>query len=221
MATGAHASGASRSACSRRSRVPRESLSAGEVGFIIAGIKELQGARKVGDTVTLVEPARPPTPLPGFKEMQAAGVRRPLSRSRRTSTTRCATRWRSCKLNDAVAALRAGSLAGAGLRLPLRLPRPAAHGDRAGAPGARVRHGPDHHRADRGLPGAAARRHACIEIENPSKLPDPSQDRGDPRADHHRDDPDAAGLRRPGDHAVHREARRAEEHAVPRPPGAC
>ena len=31
---------------------PRESLSAGQVGFIIAGIKELQAA-KVGDTVTL------------------------------------------------------------------------------------------------------------------------------------------------------------------------
>ena len=58
-----------------------------------------------------------------------------------------------------------------------------------------------------------------VEIENPSKLPDLSQRRGDPRADHHGDDPDAAGVRRPGDHAVHREARRAEEHAVPRPPG--
>ena len=41
-----------------------------------------------------------------------------------------------------------------------------------------------------------ARRHACVEIENPSKLPDLSQGRGDPRADHHGDDPDAAGVRR-------------------------
>jgi len=46
----------------------RESLSAGEVGFIIAGIKELKSA-KVGDTVTLVE--RPATQsLPGFKEIK-------------------------------------------------------------------------------------------------------------------------------------------------------
>jgi GTP-binding protein LepA len=46
----------------------RESLGAGEVGFIIAGIKELKDA-KVGDTVTTVE--RPATePLPGFKEIQ-------------------------------------------------------------------------------------------------------------------------------------------------------
>jgi GTP-binding protein LepA len=44
------------------------SLSAGQVGFIIAGIKELQAA-KVGDTVTTVlRPAD--TPLPGFKEVK-------------------------------------------------------------------------------------------------------------------------------------------------------
>jgi GTP-binding protein LepA len=43
-------------------------LSAGQVGFIIAGVKELTAA-KVGDTVTLA--ARPaPEPLPGFKEVQ-------------------------------------------------------------------------------------------------------------------------------------------------------
>ncbi|MBK6675844.1 MAG: elongation factor 4 [Rhodocyclaceae bacterium] len=46
----------------------KESLSAGEVGFIISGIKELQAA-KVGDTVTLAD--RPATePLPGFKEIK-------------------------------------------------------------------------------------------------------------------------------------------------------
>ncbi len=48
--------------------VARESLSAGQVGFIIAGIKELKAA-KVGDTITLAtKPA--PQPLPGFKEVQ-------------------------------------------------------------------------------------------------------------------------------------------------------
>jgi GTP-binding protein LepA len=53
---------------------PREQLSAGEVGFIIAGIKELQAA-KVGDTITLdkklpnnLGPAA--QALPGFKEIQ-------------------------------------------------------------------------------------------------------------------------------------------------------
>ncbi|KQV46136.1 MULTISPECIES: translation elongation factor 4 [unclassified Duganella] len=43
-------------------------LSAGQVGFVIAGIKELKAAR-VGDTITTV--AKPATaPLPGFKEVQ-------------------------------------------------------------------------------------------------------------------------------------------------------
>ncbi|MBA2674244.1 translation elongation factor 4 [Ramlibacter sp.] len=54
---------------------PRESLSAGEVGYIIAGIKELQAA-KVGDTVTLIKPGTggaaftATEALPGFKEIQ-------------------------------------------------------------------------------------------------------------------------------------------------------
>ena len=53
---------------------PREALRAGEVGYIIAGIKELQAA-KVGDTVTLEKKLPnnlgPATEaLPGFKEIQ-------------------------------------------------------------------------------------------------------------------------------------------------------
>ncbi len=47
---------------------PRESLSAGEVGFIISGIKELKSA-KVGDTVTLADRAAI-QPLLGFKEIK-------------------------------------------------------------------------------------------------------------------------------------------------------
>ncbi|HTD04907.1 translation elongation factor 4 [Undibacterium sp.] len=48
--------------------MPRDSLSAGQVGFIIAGIKELKAA-KVGDTITIVGKAAA-EPLPGFKEVQ-------------------------------------------------------------------------------------------------------------------------------------------------------
>ncbi|HQV07591.1 MAG TPA: translation elongation factor 4 [Thauera sp.] len=48
--------------------VAREQLRAGEVGFIIAGIKEIEAA-KVGDTVTLAN--RPAAEaLPGFKEIK-------------------------------------------------------------------------------------------------------------------------------------------------------
>jgi GTP-binding protein LepA len=46
----------------------KDSLSAGEVGFVTAGIKELRAA-KVGDTLThAVKPAA--APLPGFKEVK-------------------------------------------------------------------------------------------------------------------------------------------------------
>ncbi len=54
---------------------PRQSLEAGEVGYIIAGIRELQAA-KVGDTITLIRPgsggaaATATEALPGFKEIQ-------------------------------------------------------------------------------------------------------------------------------------------------------
>jgi GTP-binding protein LepA len=57
------------------SNQPRQSLEAGEVGYIIAGIKELQAA-KVGDTVTLIKQGTggaaftATEALPGFKEIQ-------------------------------------------------------------------------------------------------------------------------------------------------------
>ena len=57
-----------------KSVLPRHRCRAGEVGFVIAGIKELQAA-KVGDTITL-EKKLPNNlgvatePLPGFKEIQ-------------------------------------------------------------------------------------------------------------------------------------------------------
>jgi GTP-binding protein LepA len=54
---------------------PRDALEAGEVGYVIAGIKELQAA-KVGDTITQIKlgsggaAATATEPLPGFKEIQ-------------------------------------------------------------------------------------------------------------------------------------------------------
>ncbi len=53
---------------------PREALGAGEVGFVIAGIKELQAA-KVGDTITVEKklpgnPGPAAEPLPGFREIR-------------------------------------------------------------------------------------------------------------------------------------------------------
>ena len=53
----------------RLKREPRPSLSAGEVGYIISGIKTVSDT-SIGDTITL--DARPvPSPLPGFREVKS------------------------------------------------------------------------------------------------------------------------------------------------------
>ena len=55
--------------------LPRDALEAGEVGYVVAGIRELQAA-KVGDTITLIKPGTggaaltATQALPGFKEIQ-------------------------------------------------------------------------------------------------------------------------------------------------------
>src|SRR5881394_2121206 len=80
--------------------VARE-LSAGDVGFVVAGIKEIDGA-PVGDTITLEN--------------------RPAAAPQRLG-----------------AALRAGGVGGALVRVSLRVPGAPAHGHRPGAARARVR----------------------------------------------------------------------------------
>jgi len=67
MATGAQHSCEQVGVFTPKSQI-RESLAAGEVGFVIAGIKELNAA-KVGDTLTHVNPAAL-QPLAGFKEIK-------------------------------------------------------------------------------------------------------------------------------------------------------
>ncbi len=49
-------------------RTPTDSLGPGEVGYLIAGIKEIDGV-PVGDTITLAD-NRAAEPLPGFEEMR-------------------------------------------------------------------------------------------------------------------------------------------------------
>ena len=195
--------------------VQREALRAGEVGFVIAGIKELKAA-KVGDTITTVD-RKAAAAAARLQGNQAAGVCRALS-GRIQSVRLTARIAGKAEAQRCLAAVRAGSLAGAGFRFPLRLPRPAAHGNRAGAPGARVRSGSDHHGADRGLRGGDARRLGHPDRES-GQAAGPRQDRGNSRADHHRDDLRAAGLPWQRHHPVQPEARQPDRHALPRPPG--
>jgi GTP-binding protein LepA len=78
---------------------PRESLEAGEVGYIIAGIKELQAA-KVGDTITLIKAGTGGAAFTAPRPCQASkrSSRRCLlacTRPRPINTTLCATAWKS------------------------------------------------------------------------------------------------------------------------------
>ena len=89
--------------------------------------------------------------FPGFKELKPmvfAGLY-PVEGSKYTELREALEKLR---LNDASFFFEPETSAALGLRLPLRVPRPAAHGDRAGAARARVRSGPDHDGAGRPLP---------------------------------------------------------------------
>ncbi len=89
----------------------------------------------------------------------------------------------------------------------------AAHGDHPGAARARVQLVADLDGADRRLRGREARRRDRQGRE-PGRFARAEQDQGDSRADHSREHSRAAGVPRRGDPALHREARRAEAHAL-------
>ena len=114
---------------------------------------------------------------------QAARLRRASTRSAARTTRSCATRWRSCTSTTPRSRYEPESSVALGLRLPLRLPGPAPHGDRPGAAGARVRPRPDRLGAVRRVPGRAAPTGAARSSSTTRRaLPDRRRDRGDPRA---------------------------------------
>ena len=188
----------------------KESLSAGEVGFIIAGIKELQSA-KVGDTVTLAD-RRAEQPLPGFKEIKPqvfAGLY-PVESNQYDA------------LRDALEKLR---LNDASLQYEPEVSQALGFGFRCGFLGLlhmEIVQERLEREYDMDLITTAptvvyevlTKGGEVLRMENPSKLAGCVQDRGNPRADHHYHHPHAAGLCRPGDDAVQSEARHTAQHAV-------
>ena len=110
-------------------------------------------------------------PLPGFRAGHPGGVLRAVS-------GRC-RRFRGSARRDGQAPpqrcellLRDGNLGRARLRLPLRLPRPAASRDHPGAARARIQSRPDRDRAVGDLQDQAAPTANEIEIHNPVDMPD-------------------------------------------------
>ncbi|MCL2789029.1 MAG: translation elongation factor 4 [Desulfobulbus sp.] len=95
----------------RLRREPRQQLAAGEVGYIVAGVKTVSDTRP-GDTITLKE--RPcATPLPGFREVQQV-VFSSLYPISTDEYEELATALEKLKLNDAALTFQKDSSAALG-----------------------------------------------------------------------------------------------------------
>ena len=125
-------------------------IGVGEVGYLITGVKDVRQSR-VGDTVTSQHHGATEA-LGGYKHpnpMVYAGLY-PIDGDDYPTLRDALERL---QLNDAALAYEPETSGALGLRLPVRLPRPAAHGDRPRAARARVQPRPDLDRAQRGLRG--------------------------------------------------------------------
>ena len=146
MATGAEADVVETGYFGAGQFIPCEELSAGEVGYLTASIKNVQDTR-VGDTVTLAKnPAK--EALPGYKKvlpMVYCGMYPADGAHYQDLRDALETQRR-------LAFLRAGNFAGFGLWFPLRFLRPSAPRDHRGAFGARIRPRPCHDGAECYLP---------------------------------------------------------------------
>ena len=121
------------------------------------------------------------------------------------------------RLNDASFSLRDGDQRGARLRLPLRLPRPAAPRDHPGAAGARVQPRPDRDRAVGHLQDEPARRQRDRDPQSgrhAGRDADPRNPGAVDRGDH----PDAGRISRRGAQAVPGPPRRADRADLCRQP---
>ena len=191
-------------------------LGVGEVGYLITGVKDVRQSR-VGDTVTSQHHGAT-TAARRLQGPQADGLLGALP-DRRRRLPDAARRARQAPAQRRGAGLRAGDLRCARLRVPLRVPRPAAHGDRPRAARARVRPRPDLDRAQRGLQRAHGGRHRAGRHQ-PERVPRRRQDRRGPRAGRQGHDPEPQRLHRRDHGALPVQARAAPGHGLPlRRPG--
>ena len=194
--------------------VPVKQLVAGEVGYIATGLKSVRDAQ-VGDTVTTV--ARPADePLPGYQEAKSlvfagiypvTGEDYPLLRDA----------LEKLHLNDASFTYDAGELGRARLRVPLRVPRAAPHGDRPGAPRARVRPGPHRLGAVGRIPRPADQRPGRGRRRQPGAAAQPHRHRDHRGALGQAQRGHAERLHRLAHGALDQPARRVHDHGIPRP----
>ena len=150
---------------------PINELGAGEVGFLTASIKTVADVQ-IGDTIT--DAARPvdgaASRVSGSK---ADGLRRALS-DRLGPVRRPSRRDGKAAAERRVVLFRAGIVDRTRLRFPLRLSRPAAHGDHPGAARTRIQPRTDHDRARRALPRYDDRRRGRRDRFARRKCPTPA-----------------------------------------------
>ena len=154
---------------------PARELVAGEVGYLVTGIKNIKDT-KVGDTITLADdPAG--DPLPGYEDIKPM-VFSGLYPVDSDDYDDLRDALEKLQLNDASFIYEPETSAALGFGVPLRLPRPAAHGGDPGASRARVRPEPHHHHAQRDLRGDGQGRGGAARGQ---PRPLPRRGRGGPR----------------------------------------
>ena len=151
---------------------PAEELHAGEVGYLITGIKDVSSLR-VGDTLT-TKGSKATEALPGYRDVKPM-VFCGLFPMNNDDYPELRDALEKLTLNDAALLVGAGDLRRARLRLPLRLPRPAAHGHRARAARARVRPRADGDDAVASSSRSRSPTAASIPVHNPTDMPDPAR----------------------------------------------
>ena len=195
----------------RLKRVPVPELSAGEVGYVLAGMKSLAGLA-IGDTLT--EADRPAAePVPGYREAKPVVFSSiyPMATDDYEDLTKALEKL---KLNDASLIYEKDSLGGPGLRVPLRVPGAAPPRRGAGAARARVRPVADPLRAVGPLSDRAQQRQGGLDRQ-PELLSRPGLDQGGVRAVHQGGHHDARALPGDGDGAVPRAARGGHHLQLP------
>ena len=149
-------------------RKETENLQAGNVGFIIAGIKDIESA-KVGDTITLSQnPAD--TPLADFKEVQPrvfAGLF-PVSSD---DYENCREALKKLKLNDAALQFEPETSQGPWIWFSMWISWYVAHGNRTGKAGTRIRSRFDNDSTKRLCIRSKPLRGKFTKIHNPADLP--------------------------------------------------
>ncbi len=189
-----------------------ERIGTGEVGFLVAAIKDLHDVR-IGDTVT--DAANPAAEaLPGYKPIQQMVYLRFLSR-RHDPIRRAARRHGPPAAQRQQLHLRPGIFRRPGLRIPLRIPGPVAHGDHPGAARARIPHRDRPDRPHRHLRNQDDRRHRQAH-RRPQRTAQSHAGRGNPRAVHPDEPHPPRRQRRRDDEAVRGPPRDLQENRIHR-----